>query len=260
MGLAKLKLTQIAQHGDLLARYGARIRILGQREMLRADVLEVVERVEELTKGNGDAVLNVCFPYTSRNEIASAVKGVVEEWSRPVMGKERGFSEAHISRAIRSRHLSASHEGAETEPMKQDQPPEPKEKLAAQTPSDTESHSSLASSSTLHPSTANTPLPSQEKLSFPDPETINAETLNLHMLTAENPPLDLLIRTSGVARFSDFMLWQAHENAEVVFTECLWPEFDLWHFLPILVEWQWRRRREVREGRKWEKKAMVKAR
>lgn len=62
------------------------------------------------------------------------------------------------------------------------------------------------------------------------------------MFTAGDPPLDLLIRTSGVKRLSDFMLWQCHEETEVVFLECLWPEFDLWQFLPVLVEYQWRRK------------------
>lgn len=66
------------------------------------------------------------------------------------------------------------------------------------------------------------------------------ETLESHLFTANNPPLDLLIRTSGVKRLSDFMLWQCHEETEIVFLDCLWPEFDLWQFLPVLVEWQWK--------------------
>jgi ditrans,polycis-polyprenyl diphosphate synthase len=40
------------------------------------------------------------------------------------------------------------------------------------------------------------------------------------------------------------MLWQCHEKTEIVFLDCLWPDFDLWTFLPVLVEWQWRRRKE----------------
>jgi ditrans,polycis-polyprenyl diphosphate synthase len=79
--------------------------------------------------------------------------------------------------------------------------------------------------------------------SYPDPETVTAETLNEHMLTAGAPPLDLLIRTSGVERLSDFMLWQCHENTSIVFLKCLWPEFDLWQFLPVLVEWQWQKKK-----------------
>jgi ditrans,polycis-polyprenyl diphosphate synthase len=41
------------------------------------------------------------------------------------------------------------------------------------------------------------------------------------------------------------MLWQCHEDTKLVFLDTLWPEFDLWQFLPVLVEWQW----EQKKGR-----------
>jgi ditrans,polycis-polyprenyl diphosphate synthase len=78
---------------------------------------------------------------------------------------------------------------------------------------------------------------------YPDPENITIDTLTNNMLTAGMPPLDLLIRTSGVQRLSDFMLWQCHEDTSVVFLDCLWPEFDLWNFLPVLLEFQWQRKK-----------------
>lgn len=52
MDMAKFKLSQIAQHGDLLDRYGARIQILGQRDLLKPDVIEAMDRAAEMTKGN----------------------------------------------------------------------------------------------------------------------------------------------------------------------------------------------------------------
>lgn len=56
MEMAKVKLSQLAQHGDLLEKYGASIRILGQRELVRPDVLEAVDKAMELTKNNGELV------------------------------------------------------------------------------------------------------------------------------------------------------------------------------------------------------------
>lgn len=82
-----------------------------------------------------------------------------------------------------------------------------------------------------------------DSITYPDPETIDSEVLANHMFTAQDPPLALLIRTSGVKRLSDFMLWQCHENTEIVFLDCLWPDFDLWYFLPVLIEWQWKQKR-----------------
>lgn len=52
MQLAKVKLEQLTHHGDLLDRYGAAIRVLGQRDLLPQDVLEVVNRAEKMTEGN----------------------------------------------------------------------------------------------------------------------------------------------------------------------------------------------------------------
>ncbi len=52
MNMAKVKLSQLAQHGDLLERYGASIRILGQRHLIREDVLEVVDEAVRLTSCN----------------------------------------------------------------------------------------------------------------------------------------------------------------------------------------------------------------
>jgi ditrans,polycis-polyprenyl diphosphate synthase len=52
MELAKVKLEQIIQHGQLLERYGASVRVLGQRDLIRADVLEVVDRAIDVTKNN----------------------------------------------------------------------------------------------------------------------------------------------------------------------------------------------------------------
>ncbi len=52
MDMAKLKLSQLSQHGDLLDRYGASIRILGKRELVKPDVLEAVDKAVELTRKN----------------------------------------------------------------------------------------------------------------------------------------------------------------------------------------------------------------
>lgn len=53
---------------------------------------------------------------------------------------------------------------------------------------------------------------------------ITAETIEAHLDTADMPPLDLLIRTSGEVRLSNFLLWQS-AYAELYFTDILWPDF-----------------------------------
>jgi ditrans,polycis-polyprenyl diphosphate synthase len=127
MGLAKMKLSELASHGyvphllhlsgvigreansdrNLLEQYGVKIRFIGRRDMLPQDVLEAVDRMEEMTKGNTkyvksqvpwmrcpgrqfinsttrpelmtSGVLNVCSPYTARDETTTAIRESVQE-------------------------------------------------------------------------------------------------------------------------------------------------------------------------------------
>ena len=58
-----------------------------------------------------------------------------------------------------------------------------------------------------------------------DPAAIDEGMLDAALDTADLPPLDLLIRTSGELRLSNFLLWQA-AYAELLFVDTLWPDFD----------------------------------
>ncbi|WP_375396378.1 isoprenyl transferase [uncultured Sphingomonas sp.] len=57
------------------------------------------------------------------------------------------------------------------------------------------------------------------------PEQIDAPAIEALLETRDLPPLDLLIRTSGEQRLSNFLLWQA-AYAELLFVDTLWPDFD----------------------------------
>jgi undecaprenyl diphosphate synthase len=71
---------------------------------------------------------------------------------------------------------------------------------------------------------------------------VTAETIAAHLDTAELPPLDLLIRTSGEVRLSNFLLWQA-AYAEMWFTDVLWPDFTPAHLAEALNSFAGRERR-----------------
>ena len=71
-----------------------------------------------------------------------------------------------------------------------------------------------------------------------DPNDISEETLEDNMYMAGTPKLDILVRTSGVARLSDFMLWQVHEGGTMIdFIPTLWPEFSPWDMFWIIIKW-----------------------
>ncbi len=69
-----------------------------------------------------------------------------------------------------------------------------------------------------------------------------AADLDAHLSTAQLPELDLLIRTSGERRISNFLLWQC-AYAELAFTETLWPDFRGRELLGALEDFQRRQRR-----------------
>ncbi|KAI8324301.1 Di-trans-poly-cis-decaprenylcistransferase [Martensiomyces pterosporus] len=155
MSLARNKLRELADKSDLVQKHGLRIRVVGYRELLSADVRESIEHAEETTKDNKGMTLNVCFPYSATDEISSAIRTVVED--------------------VGSGKLQAA---------------EADEKAL------------------------------EERLQIPGPD------------------LDILIRTSGQIRFSNFMLWQSSKMAYIQFVDAYWPEFSLRHMLYILVSWQ----------------------
>jgi len=73
-------------------------------------------------------------------------------------------------------------------------------------------------------------------------EDIDVQTLEKHLQTADMPDPELMIRTSGEHRISNFMLWQL-AYAEFHFTPVLWPDFRKEHFLVAIQDYQNRDRR-----------------
>ena len=73
-------------------------------------------------------------------------------------------------------------------------------------------------------------------------ENIDESIINEHLYTRNLPDVDLLIRTSGEQRISNFLLWQI-AYAELYFTPILWPDFKKQHLCDAIIEYQKRERR-----------------
>lgn len=143
-----------------LHKEGVRVRVIGARQNLPADILSLLEEAENVTRENERMTLVIAFNYGARDEMARAV--------RRLAGK-----------------------------------------------------------------LANGTLEADE---------IGIETINAHLDTAGLPDPDLIIRTSGELRLSNFLLWQA-AYSEFVFLPCLWPDFDRQAFQAALDEYIERDRR-----------------
>ncbi len=74
------------------------------------------------------------------------------------------------------------------------------------------------------------------------PENIDETIINSHLYTHNLPDVDLLIRTSGEHRISNFLLWQI-AYAELYFLDVLWPDFSEHHLVEAIINYQNRERR-----------------
>ncbi|QMW24547.1 polyprenyl diphosphate synthase [Sandaracinobacteroides saxicola] len=75
-----------------------------------------------------------------------------------------------------------------------------------------------------------------------DPATLTLAAVEARLDTAELPPVDLIVRTSGEKRLSNFLLWQA-AYAELHFTDMLWPDFDAAALRAACLDFAGRQRR-----------------
>ena len=73
MSLATGKFRELAEHNDFFAQHGIRVRITGEKSLLRDDVQKAMIEVEELTADNKNCTLNVCMAYGGLEEISHAI-------------------------------------------------------------------------------------------------------------------------------------------------------------------------------------------
>jgi undecaprenyl diphosphate synthase len=147
---------------DELRRNGARLRVIGNREGLAADIVRDISDAENMTRSNSRIDVNICINYGARAEILQAIRS--------------------LARQVAAGELAA--------------------------------------------------------------DRIDEDRFESELLTAGVPDPDLLIRTSGEQRISNFMLWQC-AYAELVFVDTLWPDFGKEHLEQAIAEF---RRRERRYG------------
>ncbi len=143
-----------------LHRENVRVRIIGERQGLPKDIGPLLDEAEKLTRNNNRLQLIIAFNYGARDEIARAVKKIVE--------------------AVSSGDLQIAD--------------------------------------------------------------IRPETISANLDTADIPDPDLIIRTSGEMRLSNFLMYQA-AYAEFVFLDCHWPDFNRDEFARALSIYQSRNRR-----------------
>ncbi|KAG1678940.1 Dehydrodolichyl diphosphate synthase complex subunit DHDDS [Nymphon striatum] len=160
MDLTREKFKLLLNEKDKLKKHEVFVRILGDLSLLPIDIQKLLAQVMYETQNYDRAVLNICLSYTSREEILSAVKEMMEGVQEKIINRN-DISELMLDRCL----YTAQHQ------------------------------------------------------------------------TLEINPVDLLIRTSGEVRLSDFLLWQSG-YAVLSFQEVLWPEFSIWNLFAAVFHYQ----------------------
>ncbi len=147
---------------DTLVKEGARLRVVGDRDGLAADIVDMIRVAEERTRANTRIHVSIALNYGGRADIVQAARQLAEAAARGRL----------------------------------------------------------------------------------DPDAVTEQLLEQHLLTRELPEPDLLIRTGGEQRISNFLLWQS-AYTELVFCDALWPDFSKADLAGAIAEF---RRRERRYG------------
>ncbi|XP_034945444.1 dehydrodolichyl diphosphate synthase complex subunit DHDDS [Chelonus insularis] len=153
--LAEEKFTNLLDERDKLMEHGIKICVIGNFTLIPDKLSKIMRQSTIITKDNKQALLNIAFAYTSRDEITQTIKS--------------------LSSLVNVNQICIKN--------------------------------------------------IDEKL-FSN---------NLYTYQSSNP--DLLIRTSGEVRFSDFLLWQISDSY-IHFTKSLWPEYTVWDFLKAIFFYQ----------------------
>uniref|UniRef100_A0A060T685 Alkyl transferase n=1 Tax=Blastobotrys adeninivorans TaxID=409370 RepID=A0A060T685_BLAAD len=164
MDLVRSKIVDISGQSDFARKTDIRIRVLGDRSLLDRDILDAIEKAESSTKENSGMVVNVCFPYTTRNDITHAIRNLAEK--------------------VHNNALEI--------------------------------------------------------------DGIDVDAFQKELYTTNNPPLDILVRTSGATRLSDFMLWECNTNCHIEIVDELWPDFGVWDLYRIIIKWSYQRTLEFK--------------
>ena len=222
MDLAERRLDELAESDAIRARR-VRVQVLGEVHTLPPGVRRAAARVTSATWHHDGPVLNVCFAYTGREDIAQAVASAGEgvrrgEVAAAVVDErllERCLHGASIGASARlSKTMEATSDDAEMDEIARgDEERRCEERRCA---------SSFFSRGDVDPL-----WDTDDSVGSESPRTSSPSRAEEPWTIDDgNAPVDLLIRTSGETRLSDFILWGVSQHAVLLFMEVLWPDFS----------------------------------
>jgi ditrans,polycis-polyprenyl diphosphate synthase len=239
MDLMREKIEELLQQESIINEYGIRIHFIGNMQLLTEPVRVAAEKAIRVTAKNQERVLLICVAYTSTDEIVHAVQeSCKDKWNEIQASKEGKFSNGGLKKNGLDLHFrdlcrdnateacNSLHEGVEGAGEK--------DALLEQ---NGEKHSGNYSEGEI--TSCNGIVEITEKRKYKQGETASIKLVDIekHMYMAVAPDPDILIRTSGEARLSNFLLWQT-SACPLYAPKVLWPEIGLRHLVWAVLNFQ----------------------
>ncbi|XP_062102757.1 dehydrodolichyl diphosphate synthase 6-like [Humulus lupulus] len=202
MDLMLEKIEGFLEHESIVHQYGIRVYFIGNLKLLSEPVRVAAEKVMKATAKNNKASLLVCVAYTSCDEIVHAIQ-------ESCKSKKYDIQTSNVNGDKKTNGLVV-HDFEEREDKPKDYAAKPCNGLIEGIEV------------------------CEKQMNLP---TIKLVDIEKHMYMAVAPDPDIVIRSSGETRLSNFLLWQT-ANCPLYSPSALWPELGLWHLVWAVLNFQ----------------------
>ncbi|KAI4327833.1 hypothetical protein L6164_020250 [Bauhinia variegata] len=241
MNLMREKIEELLQQESILTEYGVRLYFVGNLKLLPEPVRAAAEKAMRVTSCNNQRALLICVAYTSRDEIVNAV----QESCKDKLLEVESSKEAKVSNGV----IAGIDDGlirngidVNAEDLCKDMLGATKEACTGViqgVEGDEEKDGGFVSCVHKHCDKCSVMIDriEESKYELGELPAIKLVDIEKHMYMAVAPDPDILIRTSGETRLSNFLLWQT-STCPLYSPTALWPDIGLWHLVWIVLNFQ----------------------
>ncbi|GLT26900.1 hypothetical protein SLA2020_019390 [Shorea laevis] len=241
MDLMLEKIEALLKEESIVNQYGIRVYFIGNLKLLVEPVRAAAEEVMKATANNNKTVLLVCVAYTSCDEIVHAVQDSCEDKFDEIQGINRKNA---CNRMIEEREMDHKTNIVSLYDVKESCKDGSGESQVSRAITGCNGHHIQGFSeckcnevetfkSCIMDESASNDVEGSEK----QHSVIKLTDVEKHMYMAVAPDPDILIRSSGEARLSNFLLWQT-SHCPLYSPTALWPEIGLWHLVWTILTFQ----------------------
>ncbi|XP_058767483.1 dehydrodolichyl diphosphate synthase CPT3-like [Vicia villosa] len=246
MELMREKIEELLQQESIINEYGVRLHFIGNMQLLTEPVRVAAEKAMRVTAHNQERVLLICVAYTSRDEIVHAVQeSCKDKWNEFQASMEDKVSNGGFTRINQGPksngidlHVRDSYKEKETKAcrslLEEVEGAEEKDYSFEQ---NLEKHSDNYSEDEITSCSGMDEITEERKYKQGEFASIKLVDIEKHMYMSVAPDPDILIRTSGEARLSNFLLWQT-SACPLYAPKVLWPEIGLRHLVWAVLNFQ----------------------